>query len=94
MGSNEKRAAQRAARLLKGRREAVSESRPGATGGNSGGSLPLKRGKAAALGRQFGWYHGAVFVPFAFKGGDGGFFCFRNPLAPPHKKVIYLKGMI
>ena len=53
-----------------------SEGRPGASGRDSGGYLPLSGFSKRPLLRQFGWYHGDVFVPMSFYGRDGGFFYF------------------
>ena len=47
-------------------------------------ALRYKGSKEAAL-RQFGWYHGDVFVPMSILTGMEAFFIFR---APPAKTVI------
>ena len=73
--------------LLKGRPKSDMRRRPGASGRNSGASLPLKRQKR---GRIFGNLGGTTEQSSSHFFGSEGFFCFL----PEIKKVNYLKGLI
>lgn len=74
--------------LLKGRPKSDMRRRPGASGRNSGASLPLKRQKR---GRIFGNLGGTTEQSSShIFSGIEGFFCFP----PKVKQVNYLKGLI
>ena len=87
MGITKNRATQRAFCLLKERFANGFGSRPGASERDFGVCLALQRFSKRPLLRQFGWYHGVVFVPTSFLWQGWRLFLF-SAVSTTHKQLF------